>query len=121
MPIDLKQKLRLLPLGSTRKRLNSIQLYPDRTWRNINTMGIYLANRNAVGCSESQRRVNAAIDAILRALQTVTRAKRQELSYSVNFKTEEDTARRQNPTGCYLSYSHHTDTTGTPQKVENLE
>ncbi|MBW4640749.1 MAG: type II secretion system GspH family protein [Gloeocapsa sp. UFS-A4-WI-NPMV-4B04] len=123
MPIDLSQKQGLGLLLQFRKQ-SLFQTNAGFTLIELVAVTLLVGILSAIAAPSwitftNQRRVNAANDAILRALQTAQQeAKRTKLSYSVSFKTE-DTPEGKIPQVAIYS-TPATDTTGTPPKWENL-
>ena len=123
MPIDLSQKQGLGLLLQFRKQ-SLFQTNAGFTLIELVAVTLLVGILSAIAAPSwitftNQRRVNAANDAILRALQTAQQeAKRTKLSYSVSFKTE-DTAEGKIPQVAIYP-TPATDTTGTPPKWENL-
>ena len=120
MPIDLSQKqgLKLLPF----RKQSLFQTNAGFTLIELVAVTLLVGILSAIAAPSwitftNQRRVNAANDAILRALQTAQQeAKRTKFSYSVSFKTE-DTAEGKIP---QVAIYPTPATTGTPPKWENL-
>ena len=123
MPIDLSQKQGLGLLLQFRKQ-SLFQTNAGFTLIELLAVTLLVGILSAIAAPSwitftNQRRVNAANDAILRALQTAQQeAKRTKLSYSVSFKTE-DTAEGKIPQVAIYP-TPATDTIGTPPKWENL-
>lgn len=122
MPIDLsqKQKLRLLLF----RKQSLFQTNAGFTLIELVAVTLLVGILSAIAAPSwitftNQRRVNAANDAVLRALQTAQQeAKRTKLSYSVSFKTENTAEGKVPQVAIYPTPA--TDTTGTPPKWENL-
>lgn len=123
MPIDLSQKQGLGLLLPFRKQ-SLFQTNAGFTLIELVAVTLLVGILSAIAAPSwltftNQRRVNAANDAILRALQTAQQeAKRTKLSYSVSFKTE-DTAEGKIPQVAIYP-PPATNTTDTPPKWENL-
>lgn len=124
MPIDSSQKQKLGLLLLPFRKQSLFQTNAGFTLIELVAVTLLVGILSAIAAPSwltftNQRRVNAANDAVLRAIQTAQQeAKRTKLSYSVSFKTENTAQGKIPQVAIYPTPA--TGATGTPPKWENL-